>query len=413
MHSGAPFREAVLVALDSLRANKLRSFLTLLGIILATSTLIGVMALIHGMDIYVEQTVSDMGADGFRIVRMAFFGNWDPKKFLEFLRKNPELSPDEFDFLRSRATLVKELGMQSSRQQRVSSGGEHMLAVNIQGASPNMADVGNIQIAFGRMYTETENRHRMPVAVIGSDLKETFFPNVDPSGKVIQINGRPFEVVGAAKTLGSVFGQSRDNFVMIPVETFFKMYGSRQGISYAAVAVDHEHMFQAQDEIRMLLRAWRKLPPGDDDNFAVVSSDSFAMVWQRMTSAIAATAVAVVSVFMVVGGIVIMNIMMAVVTERTHEIGLRKSLGARRKDILGQFLVESALLAAMGGLLGVLIAWGLAIAVRNFTPVPMAMPLTAVVTGVGLSSVVGLFFGIYPANQASKLDPIEALRAER
>lgn len=413
MHSGAPFREAARVALDSLRANKLRSFLTLLGIILATSTLIGVMALIHGMDIYVAQTVSDMGADGFRIVRMAFFGNWDPKKFLEFLKKNPELGPEEFQFLQERATLVKALGMTSSRQVRVSAEGQHMQGVSLQGASPNLAEITNIQLAFGRMYSDTENRRRIPVAVIGADVKETFFPNVDPAGKIVQINGRPFEVVGAAKSLGSVFGQSRDNFVMIPIESFFKMFGSRQGVSYAALAVDHGHMFQAQDEIRMLLRAWRKLPPGQEDNFAVVSSDSFAMLWERMTSAIAATAVAIVSVFMVVGGIVIMNIMMAVVTERTHEIGLRKSLGARRKDILGQFLVESSLLAATGGLAGVLIAWGLAVVVRNFTPVPMAMPLNAVFTGVGLSSIVGLFFGIYPASQASKLDPIEALRSER
>ncbi|MBL8221567.1 MAG: ABC transporter permease [Bryobacterales bacterium] len=413
MHSGAPFREAARVALDSLRANKLRSFLTLLGIILATSTLIGVMALIHGMDIYVAQTVSDMGADGFRIVRMAFFGNWDPKKFLEFLKKNPELGPEEFQFLQERATLVKALGMTSSRQVRVSAEGQHMQGVSLQGASPNLAEITNIQLAFGRMYSDTENRRRIPVAVIGADVKETIFPNVDPAGKIVQINGRPFEVVGAAKSLGSVFGQSRDNFVMIPIESFFKMFGSRQGVSYAALAVDHGHMFQAQDEIRMLLRAWRKLPPGQEDNFAVVSSDSFAMLWERMTSAIAATAVAIVSVFMVVGGIVIMNIMMAVVTERTHEIGLRKSLGARRKDILGQFLVESSLLAATGGLAGVLIAWGLAVAVRNFTPVPMAMPLNAVFTGVGLSSIVGLFFGIYPASQASKLDPIEALRSER
>lgn len=413
MHSGAPFREAALVALDSLRANKLRSFLTLLGIILATSTLIGVMALIHGMDLYIARTVSDMGADGFRIVRMAFFGNWDPKKFLEFLKKNPELGPEEFTFLQQRATLVKALGMTSSRQARVSAEGQHMQGVSLQGASPNLAEITSIQLASGRMYTDTENRRRMPVAIIGADLKDTFFPNLDPSGKIIQINGRPFEVVGAAKTLGSVFGQSRDNFVMIPIESFFKMYGSRQGVAYAALAIDHAHMFQAQDEIRMLLRAWRKLPPGQDDNFAIVSSDSFAMVWERMTSAIAGTAVAIVSVFMLVGGIVIMNIMMAVVTERTHEIGLRKSLGARRKDILGQFLVESSLLAATGGLAGVLLAWTLAIVVRNFTPVPMAMPLNAVITGVGLSSIVGLFFGIYPASQASKLDPIEALRAER
>jgi putative ABC transport system permease protein len=413
MSSGAPFYEAALVAIASLRANKLRSFLTLLGIILATSTLIAVMALIHGMDVYVTRQASDMGADGFRVVRMAFFGNWDPKKFLEFQRKNPELSPDEYDFIRERATLSRAVGMQSSRMVRVSAESNHMLGVSLQGMSPNMGEIANLQAAYGRYFTDTENRRRLPVAFIGNDLRETLFPNIDPAGKLVHINGRPFEVVGAAKSLGSIFGQSRDNFVMIPIETFFKMYGSRTGISYAAVARDHGSFYQAQDEMRMLLRAWRKLPPREDDNFAVISSESFAQVWEKMTGAIAATAIAVVSVFMVVGGVVIMNIMMAVVTERTHEIGLRKSVGARRSDILSQFLVESAMLAACGGLLGVGIAWALAFIIRNVTPVPMQMPLNAVFVGVGLSAAVGLFFGIYPANRAARLDPIEALRAER
>lgn len=163
----------------------------------------------------------------------------------------------------------------------------------------------------------------------------------------------------------------------------------------------------------MLLRAFRKLKPAQEDNFAMLSADSFLQLWDRLTAALAATAVGVVSVFMVVGGVVIMNIMMAVVTERTQEIGVRKSLGARRKDILRQFLVESSMLAASGGIMGVLAAYTVILAVRNFTPVPMSMPLNAIILGVGLSTIVGLFFGIYPASRASKLDPIEALRVER
>ncbi len=413
MHSRASFFEAARAATGSLRANKLRSFLTLLGIILATSTLIAVMSLIHGMDVYVAQSVSDMGADGFRIVRMAFIGDWDPKKFLEFQKKNPELSSIEYDFLRSRASLVRAIGMQASRQARVSFESRSVPAVELLGASPNVADISNVQPLFGRVYTATENHHRMTIAFLGNDLREIFFPNTDPVGKTIEIEGRPFLVAGTAKPLGSVFGVSRDNFVMIPIETYFKMYGSRKGISYAAVSSSHETLFQAQDEARALLRSWRKLRPGQEDNFAVISSDSFIQLWDRLTGAIAATAIAVVSVFMVVGGIVIMNIMMAVVSERTQEIGLRKSVGARRSDILRQFLVESSLLAGCGGLIGVMIAWALVIAVRNFTPVPMAMPAAAVLSGVGLSTVTGLFFGIYPASRAARLDPIEALRVER
>jgi putative ABC transport system permease protein len=210
-----------------------------------------------------------------------------------------------------------------------------------------------------------------------------------------------------------VFGQSQDNFVMIPIESYFKTYGSRNGIRLIAKAIDQQHLIEAQDECRMLLRAFRHLRPGQDDTFTIFASDTFVTLWERLTSAIAGMAVGIVSVFMVVGGIVIMNIMLAVVAERTREIGIRKSLGARRKDILNQFLVESSLLAAVGGLAGVIVAWCIAVLVRSATSVPMALPWFSVAVGVGLSATVGLFFGIYPARQASRLDPIEAMRSER
>jgi putative ABC transport system permease protein len=220
-------------------------------------------------------------------------------------------------------------------------------------------------------------------------------------------------VIGVAKAKGSVFGNSQDNFVTVPVETYFKMYGARRGMGYSALALDHAHLVRAQEEVRMLLRAYRQLKPKDEDNFSIVNSDSLVNFWEQLTGAIAATAVGVVSVFLVVGGVVIMNIMLAVVTERTHEIGIRKSVGARYRDILNQFLVESSMLAAAGGVAGVLLAWMVAVLVRNLTPVPMSVPMSAVVVGVALSTCVGLFFGIYPAQRAAKLDPIEALRAER
>lgn len=409
----APFLEAIKVAFGSLRSSKLRSFLTLLGIILATATLITVMSVIHGMDVYIAQNVSDMGADGFRVVRMAFIGNWDPKKFLELQRKNPQLRRDEYDFLREKAQLVRAVGMQNYR--RVSSSFEsHKIdGVNLRGCTPNMAALSNVQTEAGRYFTETENHRRMMVAFIGHDLKEEFFPNMEAVGKTVKLDGRPFTVVGVAKKQGSVFGNSLDNFAMIPIETAFKLYGAREGLQYMAQAKSQGVLMQAQDEVRMLLRAYRHQRPGQDDNFAIVSSDSLVSAWGQMTGAIAATALAVVSVFMVVGGVVIMNIMLAVVTERTHEIGVRKSVGARRRDILYQFLIESATLSGMGGLIGVVIAAVLGWLGRTLTPVPMAMPASAVFVGVALSSVVGLFFGIYPATRAAKLDPIEALRAER
>jgi putative ABC transport system permease protein len=407
------FWEAVKVALASLRGSKLRSFLTLLGIILATTTLIAVMSLIHGMDVYIAEKVSDMGATGFRVVRMAFIGDWDPKKYLEYLRKNPELRPEEYQFIRANAKLVKDIAIQVSRRGSVAYEGDRIDLFQIQAGTANLAAVENTQIESGRYFTETENQRSVAVVLIGHDLKDRWFPNIEAEGKTIQLDGRPYTVIGVAKAKGSVFGQTQDSFVQIPAETYFKSYGARRNISYLAVATGHDTLLQAQDEVRSLIRAFRHLRPAQEDNFALFNSDSISGAWSQMTGAIAATAIAIVSVFMVVGGVVIMNIMLAVVTERTQEIGIRKSLGARRGDILSQFLVESAVLSGAGGLFGVGAAWAFAVLIRNTTPVPMSMPILSVLLGVGLSMIVGLFFGIYPAQRASKLDPIEALRAER
>jgi putative ABC transport system permease protein len=409
----ASFWESTRIAFNSLHKNKLRSFLTLLGIILATTTLIAVTALIHGMNLYISDKVSNMGADGFRVVRMAWFGPWDPKKFYEMMKRNPEIKRDEYEFIQSRSKLLRDIGMMVSRRTRVSHKSDSVDDVDVEGATANIPVINNVQVALGRAITPEEERRHAPVAFIGNDLFTRFFPGVDPVNKTIQIEGSPYQVVGVAKELGSVFGNSQDNFVMIPVESYFKTYGAHTGIRLIAKAFDQEHLAQAQDEVRMLLRAFRHLGPGQDDNFTIFASEAFVTLWQRLTSAIAAMAVGIVSVFMVVGGIVIMNIMLAVVTERTHEIGIRKSLGARRRDILNQFLVESSCLAASGGFAGVAIAWLLAILVRATTPVPMALPWSSVFLGVGLSAMVGLFFGIYPARRAARLDPIEALRVEK
>ncbi len=400
------------VAAGSLRGSKLRSFLTLLGIILATTTLIAVMAVIHGMDLYIAQQVSDMGGDGFRVLRMVMIGQFDAKKYLEMLRRNPKLNREEFEFVRGRASLVRDMGMESGARVPVHYAKEEVDGVRCRGVTPNMGVITNTQVAEGRFFSDGDNQRRQPVVFIGSEIKDKFFPTVNPVGKRLDLQGRPFEVIGVAKAQGSVFGQSRDNYVMIPMETFFKMFGTRQDVGYFAVARDREHIFQAQDEIRALLRGYRHLRPKEEDNFAILGSDSLTEAWDKLTGVIAGTAMAVVSVFMVVGGVVIMNIMLAVVTERTHEIGIRKSVGARRSDILRQFLVESSMLAASGGVLGVLIAWAVAVLVRTMTPVPMAVPPSAAVIAVTLSASVGLFFGIYPARRAAKLDPIEALRME-
>ena len=412
MNSHASFWEAVKGALHSLRGSKLRSFLTLLGIILATTTLIAVMSVISGMDVYIAQNVSSMGADGYRVQRIVMMG-FDPKKYMEMLRRNPQLSREEYEFLRQRLTLTKEIGISAGRGVTVHRGTEVSEGVGLQGASPNIGVITNMEAEDGRFLSEIENDRHMNVAFIGHDLKDKFFVGASPIGQTITAEGVVFEIVGVAKAKGSIFGQSQDNFLIIPVNTYFKIWGARSGMGFAATALDHDHLAQAQEEARMLLRSYRHLRPKEDDTFSMLTSDALLDFWNQLTGAIAATAVAVVSVFLVVGGVVIMNIMLAVVTERTHEIGIRKSVGARKRDILNQFLVESAVLSASGGVIGVIIAWVVAVLVRTFTPVPMSVPLTAVVVGVTLSAVVGLFFGIYPAHTAAQLDPIEALRAEK
>jgi putative ABC transport system permease protein len=412
MNSHASFWEAVKGALQSLRGSKLRSFLTLLGIILATTTLIAVMSVISGMDVYIAQNVSSMGADGYRIQRIVMMG-FDPKKYMEMLRRNPQLSKEEYEFLKQRLTLTKEIGVNAGRSVTVHRGTDFSEGVGLQGASPNIAVISNLEAEEGRFLSDTENDRHMNVAFIGNDVRQKFFSGATAVGQTITAEGVVFQIVGVAKAKGSVFGQSQDNFVVIPIETYFKIWGARNGMSFAATAMDHDHLIRAQEEARMLLRSFRHLRPKEDDTFSMLSSDALVDFWNQLTGAIAATALAVVSVFLVVGGVVIMNIMLAVVTERTHEIGIRKSVGARKRDILNQFLVESAVLAASGGLIGVMVAWIVAVLVRALTPVPMSVPAMAVVVGLALSTVVGLFFGIYPAHRASQLDPIEALRMEK
>jgi putative ABC transport system permease protein len=408
----ASFWEAARIAVDSLRKNKLRSFLTLLGIILATTTLIAVNSFINGMNLYISDKLTDMGSDGFRVVRMAFVGNWDPKKYLEMQRRNPQIKPDEYEFIKSHTTMLRDIGMEAGQGVTVTFQGISMNSVDLEGITDNIPAISNIQVEVGRAISENEVHRHAPVCFIGEDIRKKFFEGRDPVGKTISVDGHPYEVVGSAKSLGSVFGQSQDHFIMIPIQSYFKTYGSKRGMDLVAKSVDQQHLMQAEDEVRMMLRAYRHTRPNEEDTFVILGSDTFLKAWQNLTGAIAATAIGVVSVFMVVGGVVIMNIMLAVVTERTREIGIRKSLGARRKDILNQFLVESGILAGTGGTIGVILSYLMTVIVRNATPLPMVMPMSAIFIGVGLSIAVGLFFGIYPAKQAAKLDPIVALRAE-
>ena len=413
MRALASYREAFRAAVRSVHSSKLRSFLTLLGVILATTALIVVMSLVHGMDVYVAETVSDMGTDGYQVQRIPLLGDFDPKKMIELDKKNPKLRPEEYEYIRSHLTLSREFGMEAFSGVQIRYRNQKLDSVDLTGVTANVAAISDISVASGRFFTEIDDQRRTGVVFIGEDVRAKFFPNTDALGRTIALDGSPFQVVGVAAKRGSVFGFSRDNFAMVPIGTFFKTFGTHPEINFNGLAVSHDRLEDAQDEVRALLRAYRRLRPNQEDNFGLLASASLVALWDKLTKVLATMAVGIVSVFMVVGGVVIMNIMLAVVTERTYEIGIRKAVGARQKDIMRQFLIESSVLSASGGLAGVGIAWAFTLLIRAVVGLPMEVPPSAILVGVGLTALVGLFFGVYPARKAARLDPIHALRWER
>ena len=404
-------REASGIALEALRAHKLRSFLTLLGVVIATTTLIVVMSVINGMNLYIADRIANLGANVFIVHQYKWAQGYEA--WLKARRRNQPIRIEDFEFLRDSLKGYKNIGAEawmnsSNNQARYK--GHTVYEVEISGETPNMIDIGEMKVQSGRYLNETDYTHEAMVCFVGQDLINEFFPNVDPMNKEIQVNGIPFRIIGAAEKLGTMFGQSQDNFVQIPLTTFRKLFRSRPSLAVSVQASNSLQMAVLEDEVRALLRARRHTPYREDDTFGINASETLMESWYRLTGSIFAVTIGIVAVFMVVGGIVIMNIMLASVTERTHEIGIRKSLGARRRDILMQFVIESAVLAGFGGAIGVLLALIVSKIVNVYFT--SSVPLSAVLVGLLLSTAVGLFFGIYPAKKAASLEPIEALRTE-
>ncbi len=403
-------RESFWIALEALRSHKLRSFLTLLGVVIATTTLIVVMSIVNGMNLYIAEHIANLGTNTFVLHQFQWAQGFE--SFLNARRRNKPIRIEDYEYLRDYLKGYRHIGglaqLSPSPSARYKT---HLIEeIQVNAVTATFVDIGREKVAQGRYIDETDYQHNARVCMIGQDLVEKLFPNVDPLGKEIQIAGLPFRVIGVAEKVGSTFGQSEDNFAFVPLSTYRNTWASRPELMVFIKAPDGEHMLELQDEVRALMRARRHVPYSEDDTFGINASDTLMSAWKNLTGSIFAVTIGLVAVFMVVGGIVIMNIMLASVTERTHEIGIRKSLGARSRDILWQVIFESGIMASVGGIVGVLFAWVIARIVNVFFTAEV--PLSAVAVGVGLSAAVGLFFGIYPARKAARLEPIEALRME-
>ncbi len=402
-------REAFWIAMEALNTHKLRSFLTLLGVVIATTTLIVVMSVINGMNLYIAEHIANLGVNTFILSQYKWAQGYEA--YLKARRLNRPIRMEDYKFLKEQLVGYKTMGATAEYGGRTAHyQNQEIYDTSVVGVTPSMIDIGQQKVDYGRYISESDFTHSAPVCFIGTDLVNKFFPNVDPLGKEVRVSNQSFRVIGVAEKIGTTFGQSQDNFVMIPLTTFQQYFFNRPELNISIQAWSAAQMIPLEDEVRMLMRVRRHVQYNQDDTFGINASETIMSLWQRLTGTIFAVTIGVVAVFMVVGGIVIMNIMLASVTDRTHEIGIRKSLGARRRDILTQFIIESAVMAGTGGVVGILLALLINIPVQKF--VTSSVPPSAIVVGVGLSVLVGLFFGIYPANKAARLDPIEALRAE-
>ncbi len=405
------FLESIILALSSLRAHKLRSFLTLLGVIFGVMTVVAVAAVIEGFFRYVDRTVTaDLGANTVLLDKYGIITSFED--WINANRRNKDLTLSDADYLRERMTLAQYVGAQSFSNAEVRSADQKMTNVSIKGNTPNMVYIDSSQPDLGRYINDTDNERRRNVAMIGVEVADKLFNNREVVGREFKINGLPFEIIGVAKERGTSFGQSQDDFVIIPLSAHQKMFGSRSSLTISVKGYETANLQDVQDQVRMLMRARHRLNYSDKDTFGFVTADAINNFVQALFGIIAAVALGVTSISLVVGGIVIMNIMLVTVTERTREIGIRKSLGARRKDILMQFLIESTTLSLVGGMIGLGLAYGISKLLVKFSPIPAELPIWAAFLAIGVSSGVGIIFGLYPAWKAAKLDPIVALRAE-
>ncbi len=409
------FRESIRIALQSLWANKLRSVLTLLGVVIGIASVIAVVTFINGINGYVAEKIFNLGADVFIVNKMPnVITNID--QFLEG-NKRKNLTLEDYEAVREACSTCQVVGASAgggASRGNVKYGQQVSKDSAVRGWTPSMARIYDLELISGRAITDTDMNNSSNVVVIGYDIYENLFTGADPINKEIRVDGREYRIIGIGKKEGKTLGQSRDNWVMFPISTWLKQYSSSRNsirIWAKATGVGSE-LTTAMDETRVILRSRRHDKPGEKDSFELDTNQSFLSIWSSISSSFFAVTVGIASISLLVGGIVIMNIMLVSVTERTREIGIRKALGAKKADVLWQFLIESATMALVGGALGVIFGAAVAKGVTFAIGMPSRIELWSVMAGLLVSTSVGIFFGVYPARRAADLDPIVALRSE-
>jgi putative ABC transport system permease protein len=397
------------IAVGALRANKLRTVLTVLGNVVAVMSVIAVVSIIDGVNTYVSEKILEQGLQVIYIDKFGFIT--DDDAYRDAMRRH-DLTTFEADALRDRMGLADQVVAQVEANKSVQVGRVDLRNVRILGTTAGYQAIGKYETAEGRPLEEEDIDRRRPVCVIGSEVATAVFPRMDPIGQSVRVAGHELMVVGVLEARGSVLGQSQDNLVVVPLGQFQKMFGGHRSLTIIVSAIPGVDLDRLTDEARLVLRSARHVPLGEPDDFGIATAETYMALYKTLTGGIFAGTIGLVAISLVVGGIVIMNIMLVAVTERTREIGIRKAVGARRSDLLSQFLSESVVLASFGGVLGVLAGVAIAFLLRAATPLPASIQPWSVVISLTVASAVGLFFGVYPATRAASLDPIVALRQE-
>jgi putative ABC transport system permease protein len=406
------FSNGIRLALGTIRSHKLRAFLTVLGVIIGTGTIIGVSAILTGFDASITSVLRSFGPNSIIVFKFPVgfrVNNLSPE---ERTRKN--LTYENAAHIKERCQAVQDVSpmLFPNKSVNVHYKGNDMYDVDLFGVEEAYARQGQVDLHAGRFFSDEESRHRMPVAVVGADIEKGLFANLDPIGKTINVDGHEFTVVGTMLRPAASFFGDTDNRVLVPYGMMQRMFPNAREIAIVVSAVEGK-LPQALDEVRTVLRIDRRVPYNKPDNFALSTAEQMVADFRQITAMTFLVMVVLSSIGLLVGGIGVMNIMLVSVTERTYEIGIRKAVGARKADVLIQFLLEAAVLTGLGGICGILFGWIISLISRAvFTSLPASVPLWSAVLGIVVSVAVGLFFGIWPANKAARLDPVVALRYE-